>query len=207
LLVEKGGEESSPPFFFHFEGSSEINMKPLPKLGATGLKRDSGFSLIELLIVVAIILIIASIAIPSFLKARMAANEASAAASIRSVTSAATMYSTTYANGYPPSLVALSGGPAATCDLSNMGDPVVSAAPNQKSGYVFAYTGQAVNAVAAPGCNAPGYGSYLITAAPLVFGVSGHRSFCSDTPGVIHFDPSGIAPTTVAACDALMPVE
>ena len=71
-------------------------MRPLPKLGATGLKSDSGFSLIELLIVVAIILIIASIAIPSFLRARMAANEASAAASIRSVSSAAIAYSTTF---------------------------------------------------------------------------------------------------------------
>ena len=182
-------------------------MRPLPKLGATGLKGDSGFSLIELLIVVAVILIIASIAVPSFLRARMAANEASAAASIRSISTAAVAYSTTYGNGYPPSLVALSGAGAATCDLSDLGDPVVSTAPNQKSGYTFAYVGQTVNATLVPGCNAPGYGGYLVTAAPITPGVSGRRSFCSDTPGVLYSDQTGIAAATVAACDALAPLQ
>ena len=64
-------------------------------------KRQTGFSLIELLIVVAIILIIAAIAIPSFLSSRMSANEASAVANLRTVATAETAYSASYgAIGY-----------------------------------------------------------------------------------------------------------
>ena len=63
-----------------------------------------GFSLIELLIVIAIILIIAAIAIPNLIQARISANEAAAASSIRTITTAAVVYSTTYQNGYPPAI-------------------------------------------------------------------------------------------------------
>ena len=65
-------------------------------------KKQKGFSLIELLIVVAIILIIAAIAIPNLLRSRMAANEASAVGSIRTMNTAAITYSSTYGNGFPP---------------------------------------------------------------------------------------------------------
>ena len=185
-------------------------MKVWSKLGgASGQDRGMarGFSLIELLIVVAIILIIAAIAIPNLQRARMAANEASAAESIRSVTTASVVYFTTYGNGYPPSLVAMSKGAGlATCDLSDLGDPVVSAVPNQKSGYTFAYTGQNVNATPGPACTNPGFAGYLVTAIPTTLGITGQRSFCSDTPGVIHFDPSGLAAGGIAACDALTPL-
>ena len=182
-------------------------MRPQRKLDETRLESESGFSLIELLIVVAVILIVASIAVPSFLRARMIANEASAAAGIRSITDAATVYSTTYGNGYPPSLVALSGAGPASCDLSDLADPIIAAAPHQKSGYTYAYIGQTVNPAAATGCAAPGYGGYLITAAPNTIGSTGQRSFCSDTPGVIHADPTGTAAPTIAACDALAPLD
>ena len=68
-------------------------------------KKQKGFSLIELLIVVAIILIIAAIAIPNLLRSRMAANEASAVGSIRTMNTAAITYSSTYGNGFPPACV------------------------------------------------------------------------------------------------------
>ncbi len=69
--------------------------------------KQKGFSLIELLIVVAIILIIAAIAIPNLLRAKMAANEASAVGSLRTINTSSVEYSTTYSIGYPAALTNL----------------------------------------------------------------------------------------------------
>jgi prepilin-type N-terminal cleavage/methylation domain-containing protein len=163
-----------------------------------------GFSLIELLIVIAIILILAAIAIPNLIQARISANEAAAASSVRTITTAAVVYSTTYQNGYPPSIATLGPppGPLATCDNADLVDPLLTLAPFQKSGYTYSYTGATPVALAG-GCGAPGYQAYLVTAVPMVHGFTGNQSFCSDEPGVIHFNTTGAVIASSGGCVAL----
>src|SRR5208282_5191175 len=110
-------------------------------------KRDQGFSLIELLIVVAIILIIAAIAIPNLLRSRMAANEASAVGSVRSINTAQVTFAATYPSvGFASPLSALSGSAAACTAATGASstqacliDSVLGA--GTKSGYIFAVGG------------------------------------------------------------------
>jgi type IV pilus assembly protein PilA len=164
-----------------------------------------GFSLIELLIVVAIILIIAAIAIPNLLRSKMAANQASAVANLRTMTTASVSYWVTYSNGYPPSLATLGGtGTTATCDAAILVDETVAAPPYQKSGYQFAYTGEegAYGAIPA-GCTLGGFAGYLATATPTSLGVTADMSYCSCEPGIIHYDPQGATAASEAACAAL----
>jgi prepilin-type N-terminal cleavage/methylation domain-containing protein len=171
-----------------------------------GAKRHaSGFSLIELLIVVAIILIIAAIAIPNLLKARMSANEASAAENLRTITTGAVVYNSTWNNGFPPDLATFGGpgGNSSTCDFAQLVDTTLTTAPYQKSGYQYNYTVSGPPALVAPTCSKPGYFQYVATAVPLTMGFTGNRSFCSDQPGIIHFDTTGAAAATPAACEAL----
>jgi type IV pilus assembly protein PilA len=168
-----------------------------------------GFSLIELLIVVAIILIIAAIAIPSMLRSRLAANQAAAAANLRTISTASVSYWVIYSNGYPPSLAALGGGvPPATCNASNLVDPVLTTAPNQKSGYTYAFTdgGQGNVATPAPGC-VSGFVGYLATATPTNVGLTGNLSYCATEFGVIHFDTQGAKAATGPSCNILPSIQ
>jgi type IV pilus assembly protein PilA len=148
--------------------------------------KQKGFSLIELLIVVAIILIIAAIAIPNLLRSKMAANEASAVGSLRTINTAAVAYSTTFGN-YPPLLVDLGpnglvAGTAPTSTQADLIDAVLAA--GTKSGYTFTYTAGTGNV------------SYTLTAAPTAVGSSGQRYFFTDGSGVIRANVAGAAAVT-----------
>jgi type IV pilus assembly protein PilA len=147
--------------------------------------RQKGFSLIELLIVVAIILIIAAIAIPNLIRSKMAANEASAVASIRTINTSEVVYSSTYnvANVFSADLKSLGdGGAPANCaatavpNSSNacLIDPALEkaiTAATAKSGYYFTY--------------AAGTGTYTVNGDPSALNSTGVRGFFSDQTVVI----------------------
>src|SRR3984885_4444257 len=164
---------------------------------------ETGFSLIELMIVVAIILIIAALAIPNFLQARISANQASAASTVRSINTAAVAYSTQWNDGFPPTLVSLGTTAAtATCAGAALIDNTIASAPSQKAGYTFAYAPQG-GAIPnpPPGC-AAGYSQYLITAMPNSV-LTGTQSLCMDEAFVLHYSTTGAAIPTEAASEAL----
>lgn len=162
--------------------------------------------MIELLVVIAIILIIAAIAIPHLLNARMAATGAAAAESIRTITTASMAYSSTWSNGFPPTLATLGGAVGAvtpTCDQALLLDPIISVPPFQKSGYTFAYTATGAALPPPPGCGTGGTSTYLVTATPTNYQLTGVDSYCSDEPGTIHYDTSGATAASELACEQL----
>ncbi len=151
------------------------------------MRRQSGFSLIELLIVIAIILALAAMAIPNLLRSKMSANEASAVSSLRAIANAQTTYQVTYPTlGYADQLTKLAyptSGGAIDANHAGILDWVLGCAaqPCVKSGYQFSIG----STIGTP------ISGYVAVGTPVIQGQTGRRGFCSDQAARLTVDPSG----------------
>ena len=147
------------------------------------MRKNKGFSLIELLIVVAIILIIAAIAIPNLLRARIAANESSAAASVRTINTAEVAYNSAYPTvGFSSDLPSLAG--TSCSPPSSTGACLIDTtlAAGTKSGYTFSYSSSGTP-----------ISSYAVWGNPVVANQTGVRSFCSTADGVVRYQTGAMS--------------
>lgn len=152
------------------------------------MHKHKGFSLIELLIVVAIILIIAAIAIPNLLRARIASNESSAVASLRILNTAQVSYISAYASvGYSSTLTGLGGTSCTPPSTAGACLIDMALAAGTKSGYSFSVQGVS---------GSPSF-TYQVVAAPLQPNLSGVRYFCSFQDAVIRVNPTA----SISTCD------
>ncbi len=151
------------------------------------MRRTRGFSLIELMIVVTIILLLAAMAIPNLLRSKMSANEAAAVSALRTVNTAQVTYSVTYPTlGYADNLTKLRNPPAGqpfSPTQAGLLDWVLGcpAQPCRRTGYDFEIT----NAVGTP------ITAYDVTAVPASLGNTGRRGFCSNQVPELKYDPDG----------------
>jgi prepilin-type N-terminal cleavage/methylation domain-containing protein len=166
------------------------------------MQNGRGFSLIELLIVVAIILIIAAIAIPSLLQARIAAHESSAVGCLTTIKSAEAAYDTAYPTiGYSPDIASLGGPPPCTPSSTTaclIDSGLSSAIPGSagKGGYYFLATGVQTS-------GATTNTAYVIGTSPIVVNSTGNRDFCSTNDGVLRSqmgNPGDVPVNNVSAC-------
>lgn len=188
-----------------------------------GVARDgssTGFSVIELLIILAIVAVIAAIAIPNLLRSKVAANEASAIGSLRAIMSAEAAYKAMYGIGYSNDLASLagsadtpSGDGQASCSAAQLLDAglaknVVGDKKTHKSGYQFIFTSGSEpfkpDQPVPSGCTIGKADGYAVEADP-VDSEAGKRHFCADASGVIRVDDKRGIDVTSAACAGSAP--
>jgi prepilin-type N-terminal cleavage/methylation domain-containing protein len=153
-------------------------------------RHEKGFSLVELLIVVAIILVIVAIAIPNLIRSRIAANQASAVESLRVLGTAEVTYAAVYGNGYSPTLPALGPvpvGAVATASAAGLIDDLL--ANGAKSGYTFSYTPDLLDSTGR-------YNGFVILAGPTDVGVTGVDYYYTDETHLVRMNATAQAGST-----------
>ena len=153
-------------------------------------RREEAFSLIELIIVVAIILVIAAIAIPSLIRSKIAANQASAIESLRVIGTSEVTYAATYGGGYSATLAVMGPGPSgalATSSAAGLIDDLL--ANGSKSGYTFTYSPTLLDSTGR-------YNGYTVLANPIIAGTTGADYYYEDETHLIRMNTTAPAGST-----------